>query len=46
MNRAMLPPTPASITDRLVSLKHQMCPLRMYRRSRFRLSWFEIFSPA
>ena len=27
MNRAMLPPTPASITVRFVSLKHQMWPL-------------------
>ena len=46
MKRATLPPTPASITVRFVSLKHQMWPCLMYRRSRFRLSWFEIFSPA
>ena len=26
MKRATLPPTPASITDRFVSLKHQMWP--------------------
>ena len=29
MKRATLPPTPASITDRLVSLKHQMWPRLM-----------------
>ena len=38
MNRASLPPTPASMTLRFVSLKHQMCPFWMYRRSRLRLS--------
>ena len=38
MNRAMLPPTPASMTVRFVSLKHQIWPFLMYRRSRLRLS--------
>ena len=46
MGAVVLPPTPASITVRLVSLKHQMCPALRYRISRFRLSLFGIFSPA
>src|SRR5689334_10265035 len=46
MNRAMLPPTAASRTKSRFSLKHQMCPLRRYRTSRFRLSRFVIFSPS
>jgi hypothetical protein len=29
MNRATLPPTPASMTVLFVSLKHQMCPFLM-----------------